>query len=79
MKKFLLIVLVLPLLLCTGCDLSIHSEYPVHVDSVAANPNNTFNLICVDGVEYLLGYRKFAPHLRADEEGRPYLIKCENK
>lgn len=76
MKK--LILLLIPLLLCTGCT-TIHQSYPIHIDSITANSDNMFDLICIDGVEYLSGYGKITPHFRADEEGRPYLIKCENK
>ena len=80
MKKLLLLLfftlILLPL--CTGCT-TIHKSYPIHIDSITASPNNVFNLICIDGVEYLLVYKILTPHFRADEEGRPYLIKCENK
>lgn len=80
MKKFIIFTLIL-LPLCTGCT-TFHQDYPVKVDADytgVASSGGGFGLICIDGVEYLIGYRKMAPHFRVDEEGRPYLIKCENK
>ena len=76
MKK--LILLLIPLILCTGCLSQENS--PVHVDPITSvRGGSAYNLVCIDGVEYIVGYRKMAPHWKTDEYSLPYLIKCENK
>ena len=70
MKKLILIALLCLIPLVSGCTstLGVHSsEY----------------MVCIDGIEYIkysAGYRGYmAPHLTADENNNPKVIKCEVK
>lgn len=78
-KKIILLLFLLLIIspIFCGC---IKSESKLQVNHVQSSTlGSEYSIECIDGVEYLHGYRSLAPHLLADEEGRPYLVKCENK
>ena len=70
MKKLILIALLCLIPLVSGCTSTLEvrsSEY----------------MICIDGIEYIKyasGYAGYmAPHLTADENNNPKVIKCDVK
>ena len=73
---FLICVAIIPSLLFCGCTSNSNSTSELQVTD---NLGKSYSVICIDGVEYIRAYYKLAPHFLADEEGRPYLVKCENK
>ena len=75
---FLICVAIIPSLLFCGCTSNSNSTSELQVTGrpFGAAP---YSVICIDGVEYIRTYYKLAPHFLADEEGRPYLVKCENE
>ena len=66
-----LLFLLIIVLVCTGCARAIQRN--------AIEYDSPYSLVCIDGVTYLESYYKLSPKWLADEEGRPYLVKCENK
>ena len=91
MKKLILLgLLILPFILsgCTyqedikrkwnHCNFS-YCEEPVQYNVIKRG--NTFTILCIDGVEHLKNEntKDVITHFKSDEQGRPYLVKCENK
>lgn len=74
---FLICVAIIPSLLFCGCTSNSKSTPKLQVTDDFVG--TSYSVICIDGVEYIRAYYKLAPHFLADEEGRPYLVKCENK
>ena len=74
---FLICVAIIPSLLFCGCTSNSSSTSELQVTGNSSGAS--YSVICIDGVEYIRAYYRLAPHFLADEEGRPYLVKCENK
>ena len=55
-----------------------YCEEPVQYNVIKRG--NTFTILCIDGVEHLKNEdtQEVITHFKADEQSRPYLVKCSN-